>query len=42
MFIAARESGREVTNVYFDGADVPAACDAWGQWKRANIRHFYY
>jgi hypothetical protein len=42
MFIAARESGRTITAVYFDGDAVPATCDGWSGWSSANIRHFNY
>jgi hypothetical protein len=39
-FLAARISGQPVTNMYFDGSDVPASCDGWAAWKSANIRHY--
>jgi hypothetical protein len=42
MLIAARETGRTITGMYFDGDDVPASCNSWGNWKSANIRHFNY
>ena len=42
MFLAARESGRTVNSIYFDGDDVPTTCDAWGNWKSAHIRYFSY
>lgn len=42
LFLAARISGEEVSNVYFDGDDVPATCDGWENWKNANIRHFRF
>jgi hypothetical protein len=42
MFLAARETGRVINNIYFDGDDTPAACNAWGNWQSANIRHFSY
>ncbi len=42
MFIAARESGRTITAMYFDGDAVPATCDGWGAWSSANIRYFNY
>ena len=41
-FLAARESGRTISGMYFDGDDVPTTCDTWGPWKSANIRYFVY
>lgn len=41
-FLAARESGRALSFVYFDGDDVPAACNAWARWTDVNIRTFEY
>jgi hypothetical protein len=42
MFIAARESGRTIESVYFDGDSVPATCNGWANWSNANIRYFIY
>jgi hypothetical protein len=42
MLITARETGRTIESMYFDGDDVPATCDAWGGWKSANVRFFSY
>jgi hypothetical protein len=42
LFLAARESGRTINGLYFDGDAVPATCDGWGNWQSANIRHFSY
>jgi hypothetical protein len=42
LFIAARESGRTIQALYFDGDSVPATCDGWSNWSSANIRHFSY
>ena len=42
LLITARESGRTITGMYFDGAAVPAACNAWTNWASANIRNFSY
>jgi hypothetical protein len=42
IFIAARESGRTIQSLYFDGDAVPATCDGWGNWSSANIRFFNY
>jgi hypothetical protein len=39
-FLAAKMAGKSLYNVYFDGDQVPASCDAWGDWKHANIRYF--
>jgi len=41
-FLSAKLSGASITNMYFDGDDVPTACNAWGSWKTANIRHYVY
>jgi len=41
-FLAAKVSGIPVTNMYFDGTDVPATCDAWLTWQSANIRHYLF
>ncbi|MGP0171777.1 hypothetical protein ACSVIJ_07825 [Pseudomonas sp. NCHU5208] len=41
-FLAARMSGEPINNLFFDGDQVPAACDAWSNWQSANIRHFIY
>jgi hypothetical protein len=38
--LAARLSGLTVNSMYFDGDAVPAACNAWGMWLRANVRHY--
>jgi hypothetical protein len=42
VFLAARESGRTISSVYFDGDDVPATCNSWVNWRSANIRTFLY
>lgn len=42
VFLAARLSGEPINSVYFDGDDVPATCNSWGNWKSANIRHFRF
>lgn len=41
-FLSARVTGTPISNMYFDGDEVPTACNAWGSWKRANIRHYIY
>src|SRR5688572_21988540 len=40
--LSARLSGLPVNNMYFDGDSVPAACNAWSNWSRANIRHYAF
>ena len=42
MFLAARESGRAFSVVYFDSDDAPTACNTWATWKSASIRFFEY
>lgn len=42
MFLTARETGKTIQSLYFDGASVPATCNGWGNWASANIRHFSY
>jgi len=42
LFVAARESGKTIVNLYFDGDAVPATCNGWVPWSSANIRHFSY
>lgn len=42
LFMQAKASGAAVNNMYFDGDNVPATCDAWAAWSRANIRHFVF
>ena len=41
-FLAAKLSGKPITSMYFDGADVPATCNGWGAWMKANIRHYRF
>jgi len=41
-FLSAKVSGLPVTNMYFDGSQVPASCDAWATWQSANIRHYLF
>jgi hypothetical protein len=42
MFLAARESGRALSVVYFDSDDAPTACNTWAAWKSATVRYFEY
>lgn len=39
-FLAAKLAGQPITNVYFDGEQVPATCNGWASWSNANIRYF--
>ena len=41
-FLSAKVSGETIKNMYFDGDQVPAACNSWASWQSANIRHFLY
>ena len=41
-FLAAKVTGTPVTNMYFDGSEVPATCDGWAAWQQANIRHYLF
>ena len=41
-FLAAKLSNTIITNMYFDGDDVPDSCDAWDSWVNANIRHYLF
>jgi hypothetical protein len=40
MLLSAKALGTPVNSMYFDGVDVPTACDQWGAWKSAHIRYF--
>jgi hypothetical protein len=39
-FLAAKLAGKSLSSVYFDGEQVPASCNSWGNWSVANIRYF--
>ena len=39
-FLAAKMADKPLSNVYFDGVQVPASCDGWGNWSNANIRYY--
>ena len=39
-FLAVKTTGGTINGLYFDGAETPATCNAWGNWKSANIRYF--
>ncbi|WP_372627601.1 hypothetical protein [Arsukibacterium sp.] len=39
-FLAAKMAGKPVANMYFDGDQVPASCNGWSSWAKANIRHY--
>ena len=40
MLLSAQALGTHINSMYFDGDQVPAACNQWGAWKSANIRYF--
>lgn len=42
MLMHAKATKADLGNVWFDGDDVPASCDAWESWKSANLRYFLY
>lgn len=42
VFLTSKSTNTPIATMYFDGADVPATCDGWGDWKNANIRFFSY
>lgn len=41
-FLAAKASGTPISTIYFDGDQVPAACNAWAAWSVANVRYFEF
>ncbi len=42
MLMHAKATKANMGDVWFDGDDVPANCNAWEGWKTANIRYFLY
>ncbi|MET1257411.1 hypothetical protein [Aliikangiella maris] len=42
MLMHAKSTKAEMGSVWLDGDDVPASCNAWGDWKSANVRFFLY
>ena len=42
LFMAGKLAGKSVVGMYFDGDEVPADCNSWGNWKSANIRYFQW
>jgi len=42
MLMHAKSTQSNVGDVWFDGDDVPANCNSWESWKKANIRFFLY
>lgn len=42
VFLAAKAQDKAFSLVYFDGEEVPAACNSWAQWRSANIRYFLW
>lgn len=41
-FLTAKATGQAISGMYFDGDDVPTACNSWGTWKSANIRYYSF
>ena len=39
-FLAAKMTGKPIHNLYWDGDQVPTSCIGWGDWFKANIRHY--
>ena len=39
-FLAAKMSGKVISNMVFDGDGVPNDCGSWSTWQSANIRHY--
>ena len=42
IFLAAKAQDKAFSAVYFDGDDVPAACNSWTAWKSVSIRYFLW
>lgn len=42
MLMMAKATGAEMGNVWMDGNDTPASCDAFQPWKQINIRYFNF
>lgn len=42
VLLAAKLSGKQITNMYFDGDQVPSSCNSWESWRQANVRHFQF
>jgi hypothetical protein len=38
--ISAKLTRTPISAMYFDGNDVPTACDSFGNWKSVNVRYF--
>lgn len=41
-FLTAKVTRASLPAVYFDGDEVPTACNTWASWSRANIRFFNF
>jgi len=41
-FLSAKVAQKTINSMYFDGDQVPASCNDWGDWKSANIRYFTF
>jgi hypothetical protein len=37
--LAAKHSGQPISQMLFDGEQVPANCSSWGPWAQANLRY---
>ncbi|MCW8998358.1 MAG: hypothetical protein OQK04_06545 [Kangiellaceae bacterium] len=42
MLMHAKSTKADMGSVYFDGDDVPADCNSWGNWKAASVRFFLF
>lgn len=40
LFLTAKVTEKRLSVIYFDGDEVPTACNAFGPWKNVNIRYF--
>ena len=39
-FLTAKVTKAYVKKIWFDGDSVPTQCNAWEDWKNANVRYF--
>jgi len=39
MFLTAKSTKAQIDHIHFDGDEVPASCDGWASWAKANIRY---
>lgn len=40
--LSARLTHNQISSMYFDGDDVPAACNAFSVWTKVNVRYFQH